>query len=473
MIIPGILPELLVFSYRMGKQSNIIAAIASGEGAGAIGVVRLSGSGSHWLSLRMCRDLDSVPRARRLNLTGLVHPSTGAQLDLAMVVFFEEGSSYTGEESVEFHCHGGRVVLDRVLGACMDADARPAGPGEFTRRALTNGRLDLAQAEAIALLSRASTEEAADVALAALQGRCSEEVASLREMLMEQLCDSEAALDFTEDDCVEFDARSASKAMGDAVRRMDDWLDSARAARPMLYGVRAAIVGPPNAGKSSLFNAVVGQSRAIVHDEPGTTRDVVSEAMTLGGSLCLLMDTAGLRVSGGTVEAEGVTRALQAARDADICILAIDGSDDGCGAWLDRWMGADLEYGIVALTKADLWDETLDIDGLPADISTIRTSAADGTGIQELIERLGEGVRACMRRGRAAECVIAGERQVETVCAARDHVQGALQGMEGDAPLEVTASELRAAVESLDEVTGRRVTEEVLDRIFRRFCIGK
>ncbi|NOZ01065.1 MAG: hypothetical protein GXP54_04155 [Deltaproteobacteria bacterium] len=231
----------------MKGYPDIIAAIATGAGDAAIGVVRLSGVGSHSLALSMCRDLAATPLERRVNLTWLEHPSSGEILDQAMVVLYPDGASYTGEEAVEFFCHGGRIVLDRVLDACFDAGARAAGPGDFTRRAVACGRLDLAQAEAVAMLSGAPTNEAVEIALSALKGASSRAVMELRESMMDILSGIEAYLDFTEDDGVELDATDTISALEEAILEMDAWIEKERAARPALTGVRVVLVGPPNA----------------------------------------------------------------------------------------------------------------------------------------------------------------------------------------------------------------------------------
>ena len=457
----------------MSERTDVIAAIASGPGNAAIGVVRLSGTGSHAIALGMCRDLGSVPESRTLTLVWLIHPVAGTLLDQAMAVFYAPGASYTGEESAELFCHGGRRVLEGVLAACLDVGARPAGPGEFTRRAVAGGRLDLAQAEAVSLLSQAPGEPAVGLALDALEGAPSRVVGELCSVLLDLLSECEAYLDFTDDDGVVLDLPRVMEVLEDALSRMEEWLLTERAGRPALEGVRIVLYGPPNAGKSSLFNALVGSARAIVHPDPGTTRDVVGECLTLGGASCLLLDTAGLRVSEGAVESEGVDRALEAARSADIGMLVIDGSEPGCADWVERWVGSDILCDLVVPAKADLWNEDPVLEGLPRDVDVVVTSARTGRGLSELEKRLGDRAAGCLEQGRVARCVVAGERQVQSLETARRHGAGALSGFRSGAPLEIVVADLRASVEALGEITGARVTDEILDRIFSRFCIGK
>lgn len=450
----------------MPAPSDIIAAVATAAGPAAIGVVRLSGPGAHALALRLCRDLSSPPPERRLTLTWLVHPETGGPLDQALAVFFAPDASYTGEEAVEFQCHGGRVTPGRVLQACLAAGARPALPGEFTRRALASGRMDLLQAEAVALLAEAPTEAAADLALAALAGEPSRAVSALVDDLLDALADCEAALDFADEDGIVVPLEGVVAAVRDSVTRMDDWLDQARAARPGLDGVRIALVGPPNAGKSSLFNALLGRDRAIVHEEPGTTRDVVTEPIPLGGVPCVLVDTAGLRETATPIEAEGVRRAVRAAREADVTVLVLDGGVPD--------LPEDLPSCDVCVpAKSDAWARPDPAFPPPPGVPCRPTSALTGAGLPELRDLLAALARRRYEQGRAARCLLAGERQVEAVAAARDEAAAAIGVLDRGEPLEVAASRLRRAVEHLGELTGARVTDEVLDRIFRRFCVGK
>jgi tRNA modification GTPase len=448
----------------MDAEQDVIVAIATGAGPAAVGVVRLSGPGAHALALRLCPGLDGPPPPRRLTLARVVDPRTGRTLDQALVAFFPEGASYSGEEAVELQGHGGARVLDGVLRACLDAGARPARPGEFTRRALAAGRLDLAQAEAIALLAEAATEGAVAVALDALSGRASREVAAWSERLADLLAEWEAGLDFAAEDGVVNDPEAVSRGLAEAAGVMAGWLDAARAARPALAGYRVALAGRPNAGKSSLCNALLGTARAIVHAEPGTTRDVVGEVLPLGGVPCALLDTAGIRTAPGEVEALGVERARQAAAEAD------------CVVWVEEAPGGgprpDLPIDLLVLSKADLCDGAVPVPA-PGDLEAIVTSAVDGRGLEALRSALGRRAVEATARGRVAGCVVAGDRQVATAEAALHHVEAALRGIREGAPAEAVASALRAAVERLLEVTGRRVTEDILERVFRRFCVGK
>lgn len=451
-----------------------VAAIATGHGPAAIGVVRLSGAGSHVLAMRLCPGLASPPPERKLTLVHLAHPVSRDPLDEALIAWFLPGASYTGEEAVEFYCHGGVLILQRVLSACLDAGAVLAGPGEFTRRAVLNGRLDLAQAEAVAMLADAPTDGAVRVALRQLSGEPSREVRGLVDQLTDLLAMLEAALDFDEEDGVVVDPESLVPALDAARRTLTDWLAAARAARPCLSGFRIALLGPPNAGKSSLFNAIVGQQRAIVHERPGTTRDVVGEAVALGGVSCMVWDTAGLRVAADEVEAEGVTRAKAAAAVADCTLLCLDGSAP-LPPGLDDLIPRTARCVILVLTKADRSFTPPQVpDALRARVLEIHaTSVRDGRGVDELRGALSALAMQALDSADTSALVVTGTRQEEAVLGALRDLDEAIADMRAEAPPEVVASRLRSAVERLGEVTGRTVTEDVLGRIFSRFCVGK
>jgi len=389
-----------------------------------------------------------------------------------MMAWFEPGSSYTGEEGVEFFCHGGTLVLNRVLAACLDAGATLAGPGEFTRRAVLNGRLDLLQAEAVGLLAEAPTEEAVQAGLRQLSGEPSREVMLIHDHLMDLLASVEVTLDFPEEDDVEVDLVATEANLVAACGTLNEWLKTAEAVRPSLIGFRIALLGPPNAGKSSLFNALLGQGRAIVHDLPGTTRDVVGEGLVLNGVPCMLWDTAGLRESVDVVEAEGVSRAIQAARAADCRVLCLDGTRLESA---EESVLAAQNCDILVLTKADIWVDAPDTPEWIArmQVETHRTSVTDGQGLDALRASLGERAAAAMQRGRGASLVISGARQEQAVIGTLRFLEEAISGVRNCAPAEIVASRIRLAAERLGEVTGRAVTEEVLARIFARFCVGK
>jgi len=451
-------------------SSDVIVALATAPGRGALGIVRLSGAGCHSLAMRLCPGLREVPMARLLTRVHIVDPGSGRKLDDATVVFFNHAASFTGEESVEFICHGGALVLDGVIKACTLAGARHALPGEFTRRAVASGRLDLVQAEAVALLTDASNEQTIDVALDALGGAQSEKIANLRGFLLDILANWEATLDFIEDDNVVVDVEEALALLDQAISTMEQGIAAAQASRPAIEGVKVALVGAPNAGKSSLFNALLEQDRAIVRPEAGTTRDVISERLVLSGVAIELLDTAGLRSADG-VEGEGVARAIAAAQQADIRVLVVDGAGL---AGVEAFGG--INPDLVVYSKADLWggdrDGGRDRDG-NMDRDGVVCSCVDGTGLGELRKRLSALIDQVTRTGFRTDLLVVGQRQLTALFAALHRVRAAKAALSSNMPLDLAAIDLRAAIDHLGEISGSSVSEEIMDRVFSRFCIGK
>lgn len=455
---------------QMAKMpQNVIVAVSTGRQSAAIAGIRLSGGGCHRMVATHCLDIRDPVEFKRMILTWLADPATGQMLDHAMVVFFAKGASYTGEETAEIFCHGGPRVVDQIVDSLVRAGARRAEPGEFTRRAVANGRMDLIQAEAVSLLTSAGTGAAVSAALNGVSGRPSAEVSAVREDLLDILAECEASLDFDEEDGVFADLSVVRPGLDGVANKLSGWLDSARALRPAISGVRVALVGPPNAGKSSLFNALLGKERAIVDPEPGTTRDVVTDGLVLSGVNVMLVDTAGIREAEGRVEAVGVMMAQESARSADLVLAVSDGRkrdfDSG---------------GIVAdvrvLTKADLWaGPATDVQGGPSasDVREIAVSVVDGRGLAALRALIADRAVRLTSTPVAGADVIVGERQVAEVERTADHVGRAVSYLCEGAPLEVVALEIRGAVQALGSVTGAVVTEEILDRIFTRFCVGK
>jgi tRNA modification GTPase len=410
--------------------------------------------------------------ARLLTRVHIVDPGSGRKLDDATVVFFNQGASFTGEESVEFICHGGALVLDGVIKACTLAGARHALPGEFTRRAVASGRLDLVQAEAVALLADASNEQTIDVALDALGGAQSEKIANLRGFLLDILANWEVTLDFIEDDNVVVDVEEALALLDQAISTMEQGIAAAQASRPAIEGVKVALVGAPNAGKSSLFNALLEQDRAIVRPEAGTTRDVISERLVLSGVAIELLDTAGLRSADG-VEGEGVARAIAAAQQADIRVLVVDGAGL---AGVEAFGG--INPDLVVYSKADLWDRGRDRDGdgdrdRGRDRDGVVCSCVDGTGLGELRKRLSALIDQVTRTGFRTDLLVVGQRQLTALFAALNRVRAAKAALSSNMPLDLAAIDLRAAIDHLGEISGSSVSEEIMDRVFSRFCIGK
>ena len=459
-------------------ENDTIAAISTPLGEGGIGIVRISGPDALKIASRLFRD-PSGKRRRTLKPWGLrygivVDPETGEEIDEALASAMPAPHSFTREDVVEFSCHGGIGPLSRVLDAVLKCGARLAQPGEFTRRAFLSGRIDLAQAEAVIEIVRARTDSARRLALANLRGGLSAAVVSIRDDVVALLAQLEAVVDFPEDDVDEPDHDAITRRARETASKLRGLAARARCGRVYRDGVTVAIVGRPNVGKSSLLNALLGRSKAIVTHVPGTTRDAVEDWTNMHGVPVRLVDTAGLRETDDPVERLGVERTRERLDEADLAIVVIDGSEalsDGDVAVL---RSAGTKRGVVALNKSDLPQRVAESDVAPhaAGMPVLRVSAEEGTGIESL-----EKIIAELAVGRVAGVsegmVMASARQQETLERAAAALDEVARGVEGETPLDLAAIDIREALFWLDQITGRSASDDVLDRIFSEFCVGK
>lgn len=459
-----------------------IVARATPEGEGGLAVIRLSGTEAAAIAGRVFRGPSL--RARGV-VYGVLHEPLGAPregeqpldvIDEILALYLPGPGSYTGEDTVEFFCHGGRQVAARAVRACQAAGAVAAPPGEFTRRAFLCGRLTLDQAEAVADLITAGSELAARAAVAQLRGGLDAELGAVEWPLLDLLARLEGSLEFSDDDADGADVPAAeARRILDAARGdVDRLLELAPAGRLLREGIHIALVGAPNAGKSSLFNRLVGSDRALVDPEPGTTRDVVSAPVRRGGRLYVLHDTAGLREvdAAARVEAQGIARAREAARDADLVLAVEDAtcagaSGDGVAA-RDERPGAPPVLRVLA--KCDL------IAGATAAAAAIPTSSLTGAGLDALWAAIEEQVAAWGLEEAANLGVVLNERHRQRLLECRDelaHLVALLDGGGGAPGAEVIGTLLASLLARLGEVSGRVFTEQLLDGIFQRFCVGK
>jgi tRNA modification GTPase len=450
----------------MTRIDTIVAA-ATPPGRGGIGIVRISGPKAPELGAIM---LGELPAARRATLARFLD-AQGEPLDAGLALFFPAPHSYTGEHLLELHGHGGPLVLEALIARALELGARRAAPGEFTQRAFLNDKLDLAQAEAVADLIDAGSQQALRAAMRSLQGEFSAMVRGLTEGVIELRSYVEAAIDFPEEEIDFLADRELTARFATLREHFAAVQDSARLGRLLHEGMTVVIAGPPNAGKSSLLNRLAGYDAAIVTPIAGTTRDVLRERLHLDGMPLHVLDTAGLRAGGDVVEAEGVRRAYAEMQRADRVLFVIDAAADPSGAAYRQELGALPAQVPVTLlfNKCDLVAglEVTAAGGVPPRLAL---SALTGAGLPELRAHL----KSCMGyQGDAGGAVSARRRHLEALGRAREHVEEAARQLTERRAGELVAEELRAAQQHLSEITGEFTSEDLLARIFAGFCIGK
>jgi len=453
---------------------DIISAIATGSAAAAIGIVRVSGAGCFALCDRVFLPAGGSPLSGsppRTMVYGRVLDRAGAVIDDGLAVRFFGPNSYTGEDSAEFHCHGSPVVLRELLSALFALGARQAKAGEFTRRAFLNGRMDLTQAEAVVDLIVAETAAAAKNAAAQLGGALRRDFETVYDVLLELSSRFYAVVDYPDEDIEDIHPEQIKAALRTADETLSRLLATCGRGRVLRSGVPAAIVGRPNAGKSSLLNALLGYDRSIVTAAAGTTRDTVEEPLLCGGVLLRLTDTAGIRDTEDTVESLGVGRARDAARRAELAFLVLDGSEPLTPEDAEAMAAAETAGSVIAVVnKADL-PQRLDLSAVAARFSdTVCVCARTGEGLDGL-EHL---VAARYPEGETPTGeILTAERQQEAAQRARDAIRRAGAALSGGLTPDAVLTDVEEALSALGELTGKTAKEEIVSRIFSRFCVGK
>ena len=461
---------------------DVIAAIATGSGVSGVGIIRVSGPGCFTLCGRVFRAANTLPfpdQPPRKLVFGQMLDSEGLLLDQGLAVRFPGPGSFTGEDCAEFHCHGSPVVLRELLSALFAAGARQALAGEFTKRAFLNGRLDLTQAEAVIDLIDAETAAAARNAAAQLQGGLRRRLEPIQEALLDVTSRFYAVVDYPDEDIEDVAPAQITQALRTADHHLTDLLNTCRRGQVLKSGVRTAIVGRPNAGKSSLLNALAGYERAIVTDIPGTTRDTVEESVLCGGVLLRLIDTAGIRDAQDTVERMGVERSRQALETADLVLAVVDGADS---AQEDAQLLAEVSRcekpWILIFSKKDLCSGPVSvtaIDGaappMTPPASVVALSSVTGEGLSDLES----AVAALFPPGDPGQSgsLLTDQRQEEAARRARDAVRRAAEALETGMTPDAVLTDAEEALDALGELTGRTAREEIVSRIFSRFCVGK
>ncbi|MBW4463261.1 MAG: tRNA uridine-5-carboxymethylaminomethyl(34) synthesis GTPase MnmE [Nodosilinea sp. WJT8-NPBG4] len=456
-------------------QGKTIAAIATAIAPqqGSVGIVRLSGAEAVAIARELFYAPGKQPWESHRILYGQVRdPHTRQPVDEALLLLMLTPRSYTREDVVEFHCHGGLMAVQQVLQLCLSQGARLAEPGEFTLRAFLNGRLDLTQAEGVADLVAAQSNLAAKTALAGVQGKLTQPIRQLRSTCLDVLAEVEARIDF-EDDLPPLDEKTVRSQLTAVLAEIERMLTTAESGELLRTGLKVAIVGRPNVGKSSLLNAWSRCDRAIVTDLPGTTRDVVESQLVVGGIPIQVLDTAGIREASDPVEQMGIARSRQVAQGADLVLLTIDAAAGWTEADQQLYESVQKTCLILVINKVDLVaTDAVNQLMLPRNLPIVHTAAAQQQGIDALEQAILNALHADQLTTANLEFTV-NQRQGAALTAARNALHQVQQTIENQLPLDFWTIDLRSAIAALGSITGDEITESMLDEIFSRFCIGK
>ena len=457
---------------------DTIAAIATAPGIGGIGIIRVSGPEACDVVNRIFHSKQSVPlgdrQTRTIHYGHIVHPKTGKTLDEVIVVLMKGPHSYTAEDVVEIQCHGGFVSVREILKVLLSEGVRQAEEGEFTKRAFLNGRIDLTQAEAIIDIIDAKTEQSLEVAVNQLDGTLSKYIRALRDELIAMIAHLEVTIDYPEEDIEEVSAQEVRTGLVPILEKMDTLLATAQRGKLLRDGVMVSIIGRPNAGKSSLMNALLREDRAIVTNIPGTTRDSIEEFLTIQGIPVRLIDTAGIRETEDIVESMGVEKARQYLDKADVVVLVIDGSKPLEPEEQELLQLITNRPSIIFLNKADqaqyVSKEEIAALGTFTEIVTI--SAAQGEGMDEMARVITSLVQGGTVQA-SHEAMLSNVRHITLMEQAKVSLDQSILAIDSGMPIDLIVTDIRAAWELLGDITGESLRESMVDELFKRFCLGK
>ncbi len=459
----------------ISSEFDTIAAISTPIGEGGIGIIRISGPDAISIADRIFQSTRGIRlhnvKTHTIHYGFIVDPETNERIDEVLVSVMRAPNTYTKEDVVEINCHGGFIILNRILNIVIEQGARLAEPGEFTKRAFLRGRIDLSQAESVIDLIRAKTDEAQKIALEHLSGKLSQKINSLRDSLTRICAHIEAYIDFPEEDIDGLTEREIEDEIARIADEIKGLIEGYEEGKIYREGLTTAIVGKPNVGKSSLLNALLMKDRAIVTEIPGTTRDIIEEYVNIKGIPLKIIDTAGIRQAYDLVEAEGIKRTLKAIEEAELVLLVLDSSREIDSLDMEIIQKVKDKKVIVILNKKDIRSKEFNLPEELKNKPMVEISALTGEGIDELRELIFN--TSISNKYRQEGLVVTKLRHKIALEKAFEALQSALKSFKNREPLEITAMFIREALSFLGQIVGIVTTEEILNIIFSEFCIGK
>ena len=458
----------------LDPTTQTIAAIATPKGIGALSIIRISGLKTLPAVKRIFKSNKEIDAFPRTLITGnILDPITHEVIDHSLVVFFPGPNSYTGEDTAEIHTHGGVFVTNQVFQAIISCGLRPAYPGEFTLRAFSNGKMDLTQAEAVLDVIHSKNRQFLKTAMKSLSGATGKRIKNIREQIISLLARIEVVIEYPDENIPDMPKQEMQQHIETILQELYNLINSYKSDKQLNKAMAIALVGRPNVGKSSLMNRLLGQDRSIIHDAPGTTRDLIGDWITISGQEVLVMDTAGITISREPVEQEGVRRTKDfTTNDADEIILILDASEplNEDDVQIINYLKDTKKNHITALNKSDLENRIDKNRIIKAAGDFIEISALTGQGINTLLTALEQ--RIDQNKEFLSEVTITNQRHHEMLIKAQHALEEAVLNLKS-VPVDILAIDLRDAATALGLITGENITENILDQIFSNFCVGK
>ena len=457
-----------------------IAAISTAIGNGGIGIIRMSGKESFKILEKIFKnskgeklDLNKI-KGYTIQYGTIVDSKTNEKIDEVLVSFFKNPKSYTREDMCEINSHGGMIIEKQILEQCLKNGAILAEPGEFTKRAFLNGRIDLSQAESIMDLINSKTEKESKASINQLQGDLSNKINEIRHDLLDIMADIEASIDYPEYDIEEVTNSKALGILNNTKNKLESLKDTFRSGKILKEGIKTAIIGRPNAGKSSLLNKILKEERAIVSEIEGTTRDTIEEFITIKGIPLKIIDTAGIRKTSDKIEEIGVKKALDIAKDAELVLVILDNSKDLTEEDREILKLAESKNSIILLNKVDLKENNLEKSEELKKLNKriIKISAKNGNGIEELYNEI-ENMFQIKNLETDGEIIITNIRHKNQIEYAINNINEAINAVKNNLPIDIISISIKQTLEDLGKITGKNVSEDIINEIFSKFCLGK